>query len=100
MPSTTTSTEPDAHRYDDTIRSAALVAIHGLAGIPGRRPRRRGRRLGFGLDLGPPAGDLRPVGTAHPRGLDDAGRPGATDQARATRPDGRGEHVPQPGAHG
>ena len=50
------------------------------------RGRGRGGRLGLGLDVGPPAGDLRPVGAADLRGLDGARRrrPAVTaDPARA-----------------
>ena len=44
--------------------------------LAGRRPRRRAGRLGLGLDVGPPARDLRAVGAADPRGLDDPRRDG------------------------
>ena len=47
-----------------------VVPADGLAGFPRRRPRGRGRRLGLGLDVGPPARDLRAVGAADLRGLD------------------------------
>ena len=36
----------------------------------------------------------------NPRGLDDAGGVGERDGARHARPDGRRQHVPQPGPHG
>ena len=37
---------------------------------------------------------------AHLRGLADPGRVGRPDQPDPARPDGRGEHVPEPGPHG
>ena len=72
-PSTTISTTHGGD--DDALRAPALVAADRLAGLPRRRPRGRGRRLGLGLDVGPPAGDLRSVGAAHLRGLERPGRP-------------------------
>ena len=53
--------------------------------------------LGLGLDVGPPLRDLRPVGAAHLRGLVRPRRPGADHEAGPARPDGRRQHVPQPG---
>ena len=69
-----------------------------LAGLARRRPRGRGGRLGRRLDVGPPDRDLRAVGAADLRGLDDARRLVAAVTSRSdARPDGRREHVPQPG---
>ena len=45
---------------------------HVLAGVPRRRARRRGGRLGLGLDVGPPPRDLRARGSSR---SSRAGRP-------------------------
>ena len=76
-----------------------LVAADRLAGVPRRRPRGRGGRLGLGLDVGPPDGHLRAVGAADLRGLEPAVRARPADLADPARADGRGQHVPQPGPH-
>ena len=88
-------------------RCASAAASSGAAGRPtgpasATRPRSRAeaRRLGLDLDLGPPPRDLRAVGAADLRGLDwrlAAGR--ARTSRGPARPDGRRQHVPQPGPH-
>ena len=67
------------------FRDAALAAEDG--------------RLGLGLDVGPPDGDLRAVGAAHLRGLERAGGARPADLADAPRADGRCQHVPEPRPH-
>src|SRR4029077_14439821 len=84
---------------NDALRAPALVTADRLAGVPRCGPRRRGRGLGLPLDMGSPARDLRAVGAASLRGLGAAVGAGAADVADAPRPDGRCQHVPQPGPH-
>src|SRR6185503_10038324 len=87
------------HTHARQIRTPALVAADRLADVPRCRPGRRSERLGLDLDMGPPAGDLRPVGPADLRGLERVGCPRADHASCPTRADGRGEHVPEPGRH-
>ena len=68
------------------------------AGVPRHGAPGGGRRLGLRLDVGPPPRDLRAVGAADLRGLDHARRHGRGHEADQGRADGRGEHVPRPGA--
>ena len=81
-------------------RRTALSAVHGLGVAHGRRTpdRRPGVRLA--LDVGPPVSHRRRLARPHLRGLHDARRLGRGHPEGDARPDGRRQHLPQPGAGG
>ena len=64
------------------VRPAALAPAHDLARVPRIGARRRGRGLGFDLDLGPPARHPGPVAAADLRGLGAAHRGRRDHEAR------------------
>ena len=84
----------------DQGRLAALGSTNRLALAPACRSAGRRARLRLTVDLGPPLSDPRRLARPDLRGIPDPRGLGRCDVACHARPDGRGEHVPQPGPHG
>ena len=77
----------------------ALVAGDRLADVPDTALSAEANGWDSVWTLDHLLGDLRPVGSAHLRGLERARGARPAHASGAARPDGRGQHVPQPRRH-